>query len=395
VDKNLTLRRTERDHTIIDGMHSGTVVTVLDGVTAKLEFLTIRNGFVVTAVPTVSLDPVAGGIKNMGTLSLFATVVTDNSVISQDDSSLISAGGILNQGSLNISHSSVLSNVAENPCLAAGGILNLGSVIMDHSLIAENVHNGFRAGYALCGYAPSTPPFASGYFDLIGNSVLSTSTFWKNGIGINNLDSQGIGSFTLDRSTVSYSDGDGIYIAGKIKIVNSTIYGSTGAGINIYTHHGAAGFFDMSNSTVSGNLGGGVYTGYALGTTIRNSITSIRNSIIAGNSGYDCFGTFLSGDYNLIQDLTNCSFAEGGHDLTGVPADLERFGDYGGPTETLNLKPGSPAINGGNPAGCTDEAGNLITTDQRGFRRPESHSGRCDIGAVEVQRHHEDFRGER
>ena len=43
--------------------------------------------------------------------------------------------------------------------------------------------------------------------------------------------------------------------------------------------------------------------------------------------------------------------------------------------------PGSPAIDAGNPSGCRDFAGELITTDQRGVARPQGAA--CDIGAYE------------
>jgi hypothetical protein len=49
----------------------------------------------------------------------------------------------------------------------------------------------------------------------------------------------------------------------------------------------------------------------------------------------------------------------------------------GGPTKTLNLVSGSPALNQILPANCT-------STDQRGFLRPSSGSTVCDIGAVEL-----------
>jgi uncharacterized repeat protein (TIGR01451 family) len=42
---------------------------------------------------------------------------------------------------------------------------------------------------------------------------------------------------------------------------------------------------------------------------------------------------------------------------------------------------GSPPVNAGNPAGCTDHLGNPLITDQRGKPR----FGRCDIGAYELQ----------
>lgn len=60
----------------------------------------------------------------------------------------------------------------------------------------------------------------------------------------------------------------------------------------------------------------------------------------------------------------------------------------GGTTKTRDLLAGSPAIDSGNPGGCTDPLGMTLVTDQRGFRRPVNGSValRCDMGAVEVQR---------
>ena len=52
--------------------------------------------------------------------------------------------------------------------------------------------------------------------------------------------------------------------------------------------------------------------------------------------------------------------------------------------QTIAPTSGSPAIDGGDPSGCADPAsGGMLTTDQRGVRRPAG--GRCDIGAVETQ----------
>jgi hydrogenase maturation factor HypE len=54
------------------------------------------------------------------------------------------------------------------------------------------------------------------------------------------------------------------------------------------------------------------------------------------------------------------------------------LGNYGGPTQTHLLVPGSPAINAGDNALIPDG----VTTDQRGF--PRIQDGTVDIGAVEV-----------
>ena len=65
---------------------------------------------------------------------------------------------------------------------------------------------------------------------------------------------------------------------------------------------------------------------------------------------------------------------------------LGTLGNNGGPTQTIPLLIGSPAIDAGNPSGCRDSKGNLLTTDQRGLRRPDrdDQTG-CDIGAYETQ----------
>jgi hypothetical protein len=51
------------------------------------------------------------------------------------------------------------------------------------------------------------------------------------------------------------------------------------------------------------------------------------------------------------------------------------------------LLPDSPAIDGGNPAGCTDHLGDPLTTDQRGAPRPldgdDDGEAICDIGSYE------------
>ena len=61
---------------------------------------------------------------------------------------------------------------------------------------------------------------------------------------------------------------------------------------------------------------------------------------------------------------------------------LDRLRDNGGPTATHALLPDSPAIDAGDPNGCRDALGALLTADQRGFARPVGSA--CDIGAFEA-----------
>ena len=65
---------------------------------------------------------------------------------------------------------------------------------------------------------------------------------------------------------------------------------------------------------------------------------------------------------------------------------LGPLADNGGPTQTIALLPGSPAIDAGSPALAVDPTTGLpLTTDQRGAGFPRIVNGTVDIGAFEVQ----------
>jgi hypothetical protein len=109
----------------------------------------------------------------------------------------------------------------------------------------------------------------------------------------------------------------------------------------------------------------------------------LRNTIVAGNAAPtspDVSGNFQSGGHNLIGDGSGGT----GYDLSDLvgtsanPVDpvLGPLQDNGGPTLTMALLPGSPAIDAGDDTDAPD-------TDQRGFARiAEDH---IDIGAFELQ----------
>ena len=72
----------------------------------------------------------------------------------------------------------------------------------------------------------------------------------------------------------------------------------------------------------------------------------------------------------------------------GVDPQLSTLADNGGPTRTIALLVGSPAIDNGGSAGCYATDGSRLNTDQRGA--PRARDGnfndtiRCDIGAYEL-----------
>ncbi len=144
----------------------------------------------------------------------------------------------------------------------------------------------------------------------------------------------------------------------------------------------SGGTLTVSDSTISGNstveLGGGINNAGTL---------TLQNSIVAGNTGNnstipDLNGTITtdSGN-NLLGTLVNNSTTDptpGPGDVFSNAPLLAALGNYGGPTQTLALLAGSPAIAAGNAA-----AANLPATDQRGL--PRHRGQQLDIGAFQTQ----------
>lgn len=104
---------------------------------------------------------------------------------------------------------------------------------------------------------------------------------------------------------------------------------------------------------------------------------------MTGGSGPDFYGgvTTDSGN-NLIGNTGATSGFTQSSDLLNVDPLLSSLGYYGGPTETMTLLPGSPAIDAGsNTLASYDDS--PLSTDQRGLSRDVD--GTVDIGAVECQ----------
>lgn len=206
----------------------------------------------------------------------------------------------------------------------------------------------------------------------------------------------GGGVLTLSSVTVSGNtstgEGGGIWSTGRLSLTNCTVANNQaddiGGGISFVN---ATNLLTLVNSTIAGNQsatggGGGIAQG---GGTMR-----VTNCIVAGNTGP--FGsdilnnnvTITTGGVNLIGDNSTVSseFPEGplvGTTAARIDPLLSALGHYGGPTQTMNPQPGSPAID---PAGAA--AWSSLATDQRGLSRVldgnVDGTATLDIGAVET-----------
>mgnify|MGYP000176764070 CR=1 FL=1 len=190
-------------------------------------------------------------------------------------------------------------------------------------------------------------------------------------------------SVTIDGSTIAENEasnrGGGIYSAGSLTLVNSTVASNRAVasfGGGIYAT-GATSSSRLNAVTVarnrSGNDGGGLYLAVDAPMRIENSLVAL-NAGPDGFTGFDCFSElspFDSRGHNLISNDENCAGFDGPGDLLRSNPKIGPLGRNGGPTETIPLKAGSPAIGG---AGQSAPG-----RDQRGGRRDRDP----DIGAFE------------
>ena len=212
---------------------------------------------------------------------------------------------------------------------------------------------------------------------------------------------------TVNRNRAS-SIGGGIFVdgAGALELISSTVSNNSApqaGGIFLFS----PATVDVTSSTITGNLsagnGGAIINNGGTVTITSSTITrntaqsgggiqqdgaapsvtlQLNNSIVADNfapTGPDInmtSGTVNATGSNLIGINTTVEAEFPASPLAGTSSEplnvlLAPLGDYGGPTQTMALRSGSPAIIA---AGVT-----AITTDQRGFNRV----GTPDIGAYE------------
>jgi hypothetical protein len=137
----------------------------------------------------------------------------------------------------------------------------------------------------------------------------------------------------------------GIFNYGALTVDNSTFSGNSapngaGGGIHNGQLFGQTGTLVISNSTLSPNTagagqGGGIFN-------LMRATAVVQNSIVSDSAGGNCGGRVTSHGYNVSSDRT-CHFSNAG-DLNNTDPRLGPLRDNGGPTLTMALLPGSPAI---------------------------------------------------
>ncbi len=268
----------------------------------------------------------------------------------------VSGGGVSNSGTGTVNVQSCA--VTDNEATDGGGIsnFNTGTVNVSHSLLARNVARGASSNCCNRGAGGGIANLSSGAVNVVNSTI--------------------VGNFAIGADPSQF-----------------TAAGS-GQGGGVFN---ASGILNITNSTIANNLstapevaqgsGGGVYT--------QSSAANLKSTIVANNtaqtSGQDLFGAFNSSGYNFVKDTSDASIVQQATDIFGGDPGLGTLGSNGGPTQTMPLLAGSPAIDKGTSAGLTGP----LSTDQRGAGFPRTVNipliqnaqggDGTDMGAFEAQ----------
>ncbi len=367
----------------LDGNRAGTTLTITAGMVSVVK-MTITNGrasgdgsgngsgiAVDTALilrrSTVTLNAAAhdgGGIF----AGPSAVLTLKSSTVSWNEGNF--GGGIFasSASKVTLRGSTLSRNQGDSE---GGGIFSAGRLTVSHSTVTENGAGDGGGGI-----------WSTGHLKLTDSTVSGNPAGSKNGGGIANFGGSGVITRTTNSGNYAHANGGGIWNTGTLRVTNSTLtangFGEGGGG-GIWND----GTITLINATVSGNRAS---PGAGIGNT---GTASLEGTVLALNQETpDCFGSLSSGGYNLIGDATGCTFSSSTGDLvgpvSGTPIDpkLGPLADNGGPTQTMALLSGSPAIDVIPTAQCTAFLG-PNPTDQRGVSRPQGTA--CDIGAFEVK----------
>jgi hypothetical protein len=302
----------------------------------------------------ITIEGNGATITRQGNAPAFGLMAVSRSVTSQDA-----------LGDLTL-HSVILSG---GSAFRGAGVYNsFGILTIENSTISGNTDGGGVRNWG-------------GHTTIINSAILGNTAKW--GGGLYNVGSTSIINSTISGNAAGFNGGGVFNYGDRLTITNSTISGNRanqGGGVFNSAYYAfipgcCPGTVTLNRSLIAGNQA-------AVGPEIENATTMPLNSVTAND--FNLFGA--NGDAGVS------GFAPGPTDIVPGVSLAQILGplqNNGGPTQTHALVDGSPALDAGDPGGCRDSQGALLSTDQRGFARHvdsnNDGAARCDIGAFEAK----------
>jgi predicted outer membrane repeat protein len=332
------------DTITLDGTGTTSGMLVIFGSATALPDVTFKH--ITFANGNINTGLIAGGaIQNFGKLTLDTVTFTKNQALG-------SGGAIFQEPcagcldtSLTITHSLFQNN--------SGGSGAAISMEGGFASVADSTFSGNTAPSA-----GAIEIFSNAAFKVIMTIDRSTftgnaSTFGGGAIAVENLNSGSSVTITNDTFTGNTATGAG----------------GQGSALNL-----SAAPVTVTNCTIAGNSA--PPSGGAVAFGNRTPVTSVTNTIIASNTGGNCSfsGSTFAGGHNLQFGDSTCTGMTVANPLLGPLA------NNGGPTQTMALGAGSPAIDAGDTI-------NAPPTDQRGVSRTDGNGDgiiAVDIGSFEA-----------
>jgi hypothetical protein len=424
ISHSTTITGLGADQLAISGNNSSRVFDVTGG-TVAIDGLTIEDGSAAFG----------GGIANVAILTLTNCTITGNTAIGSLTSTGGTGGGIFNKGNLTIIGSTISGNTAQGGDGQAGqyagggggGGGGLGGGIASFSGSVLTITNSTISGNTALGGNGGASSYPNGLNGGNGGSGGNKGGAGGTVITLTGQDaphgSFGGGGGGLASITGTYGGGRGDAFGGGGgggrtlggggggggryggtggQVVNTGGGGGgggAGVGGGIFSQQTTLTITSstIAANTATGGVGGSGHPGGSAGQGVGGGVfndptntgpTTIDSTIIAQNTvtgpgtniDPDVAGPFRDSGFNLIGNPTGSSGFTAGTTLTNTNALLFPLTSNGGPTLTMALRPGSPALNGGDP-------NNGIKADQRGGQRGSAgiNAGATpDIGAYEA-----------
>lgn len=368
IDKNLSITGPSAANIAISGNHSSRIFTVTSG-SVQLSHLLLINGTAkgadgVAAPPwngLTGMPGIGGAILNQGTLVITNCTFMENTAIGGRGANMTfnpagwggdgRGGAIANEGALSL----VASTLTANSVL--GGMGGIGG-----NTIPSSSPGGVGLGGAVYNAATATLTLTN--CTITDNTASGGDRFHTPPLG----------------GPAAAAQGGGVANLGTLAIVHSTLANNLAVGGDSVLPSGVPG------GPGGASFGGGLYSAAGSVSSTRDTIFG-ENAVQGGNigtegtpgsaTGPDVNGALNSQGHNLLGRSDGATGFTADDQQGGTTAEtrldpmLGLLDNYGGPTETLPLLVGSPAIDGGDAAGAA--------RDQRNFLR----AGQPDIGAFE------------
>lgn len=305
-----------------------------------------------------------GALFNSGTLTLALCVLESNAANGGDNGNPAgngAGGAVFNSGDLRVQTTSFMGNSAiagkgypggNNPVVPGAGlggaVSSEGSAAVNGCTFAQNRTEGAPAGMSIWPY-PGSHAFGGAFFNS-GQGALTNNTF-----------------------SLNTAQGGGW--PQEWPLPGLSVAGGNAFGGALFSTNGSA--FLVNNTLAYNRSCGGTANpdgiGFGDNIAVTNSTVKAINTLLACHEGQtNAYGTIDDLGHNLSSD-NSCGLVGTGS-LNNADPKLGPLAFYGGPTETLPLLAGSPALDAGSNSGHP-------LFDQRGRTRPFGSTS--DIGAFE------------